>query len=564
MNPRALLDRKLLIISALFVLFVFVLETCVFKTYRTFIFKAFTIEEFQSTSARFYETFFVCFISACFLLLLFVYLSLASAKILRIFYFAFFALANFYEYTYQNLFGRFSSVQDLSLAFLTTSTQKLDAVLSYASYTAIIPCVVYLMLLLTVHSDREFKLKKSLAAFASLVTLFSLFYFAMWIVAPRYYFYDAWNNSFGAASRTLYGMGFTKISYVPTKRELVDKPEQTGSPNNNIVLVLDESVRGDHLSLNGYQRPTTPFLEELASQNLVQNWGIASSASTRSFESFQYVMTGVGPDEIADIQQNVRERPTLFQYAKAMNYHTYYLDGQGDEFWGGDSNDLKSIDVLLGTTYFNPLGESKWDTDLKIAAKVSEIIKTSTGNFVFVFKRGNHTPYNTNFPPDAATWQPTAGTFAHNLLNLDRETFINTYDNAIRYNLEGFFQTIAADHWELPNNTVILYSSDHGQTLSEGGEIYSHGGESPKEAMVPLFMLGLKTKADTNFKASHANIFATLLDLMAYPEAMRHHQYAISLLKAKAADSRDRFFMTPNVMPGDKVIPTGVRIKFDQ
>jgi len=119
MNPRALLDRKLLIISALFVLFVFVLETFVFKTYRTFIFKAFTIEEFQSTSARFYETFFVCFISACFLLLLFVYLSLASAKILRIFYFAFFALANFYEYTYQNLPGNVKGQRDTAYMLIT-------------------------------------------------------------------------------------------------------------------------------------------------------------------------------------------------------------------------------------------------------------------------------------------------------------------------------------------------------------------------------------------------------------------------------------------------------------
>jgi len=47
---------------------------------------------------------------------------------------------------------------------------------------------------------------------------------------------------------------------------------------------------------------------------------------------------------------------------------------------------------------------------------------------------------------------------------------------------------------------------------------------------------------DTGFKASHANMFTTLLDLMNYPEELRKYPYAISLFKAKAADSRPRYF----------------------
>lgn len=351
---------------------------------------------------------------------------------------------------------------------------------------------------------------------------------------------------------------------MPNERELVEAPASKPAPQNNIVLVIDESVRGDHLSLNGYPRPTTPFLDELSKQNLLQNWGITSSASTRSVESFQYIITGVSPDETADIKKKVAQMPTIFQYAKALDYRTFYLDGQQNEYWVGDPADLKYVDVFLGTKYFNPERESVWEIDLRIAAKINEIITSSAGNFIIVFKRGNHTPYNTNFPPDKATWQPTSKTFAHNLNNLDRETFINTYDNAISYNLNGFFQTLAPDYSRLPNNSVIIYTSDHGQTLSEDGEIYSHGGESRKEAIVPLFMLGnLDSEIDKDFKAMHANIFATMLDLMNYPEEMRKYKYAVSLLKAKKADSKERYFITPNVMPGDKIITTGVKIKFD-
>jgi hypothetical protein len=47
---------------------------------------------------------------------------------------------------------------------------------------------------------------------------------------------------------------------------------------------------------------------------------------------------------------------------------------------------------------------------------------------------------------------------------------------------------------------------------------------------------------DTQYRASHTNIFATLLDLMQYPETERKFAYSTSLLKAKAADSKPRVY----------------------
>jgi hypothetical protein len=56
-------------------------------------------------------------------------------------------------------------------------------------------------------------------------------------------------------------------------------------------------------------------------------------------------------------------------------------------------------------------------------------------------------------------------------------------------------------------------------------------------------MIGLKDRsADTSFKASHANLFTSLLDLIDYPEEMRKHSYAVSLFKASGSASTKRFF----------------------
>jgi len=74
---------------------------------------------------------------------------------------------------------------------------------------------------------------------------------------------------------------------------------------------------------------------------------------------------------------------------------------------------------------------------------------------------------------------------------------------------------------------------------------------------------GDTTGPDTNFRPMHANIFATVLDLMNYPDNLRSHPYAISLLRARTTDSVDRYFITPHVMPGDTFIQTNALRKFD-
>lgn len=50
---------------------------------------------------------------------------------------------------------------------------------------------------------------------------------------------------------------------------------------------------------------------------------------------------------------------------------------------------------------------------------------------------------------------------------------------------------------------------------------------------MPLLMMGAVPTSDTGYAASHANIMATLLDLMLVPEAARPGRYAASLLRAR-------------------------------
>ena len=47
---------------------------------------------------------------------------------------------------------------------------------------------------------------------------------------------------------------------------------------------------------------------------------------------------------------------------------------------------------------------------------------------------------------------------------------------------------------------------------------------------------------DESYRASHANLFATMLDAMKFPETERYYPYALSLYKARGADSAPRVY----------------------
>ncbi len=97
-------------------------------------------------------------------------------------------------------------------------------------------------------------------------------------------------------------------------------------------------------------------------------------------------------------------------------------------------------------------------------------------------------------------------------------------------------------------NTTFVYTSDHGQTLSENGETWPQTGPTRNEARVPIFIIQADhLKVDTTYKASHQNLFATLLDLMKVPQENRRFPYAVSLLQATASLSQPRYYIVGDI-----------------
>jgi arylsulfatase A-like enzyme len=93
-----------------------------------------------------------------------------------------------------------------------------------------------------------------------------------------------------------------------------------GSPN--VLFVVLDTVRADHLSLYGYRRATTPFLEQLGKRGI--RFEAARATAPWTLPSHASMFTGHWPFELAAKWKTPLERrfPTLAEYLLSRGYAT--------------------------------------------------------------------------------------------------------------------------------------------------------------------------------------------------------------------------------------------------
>ena len=461
----------------------------------------------------------------------------------RSIYFLIFSALFICEYAFVRALNSFSSFQFAEVAWFTGDPGfVLDAARLYFNFLSLVPILAFALLLIVTHNAVVLRLRTHLAVTLAIVVFFA---------GSAYFSSNTYFTISPAAGlRTIASFPVTwylggvdtapQNKFYRSPREPVPYRSQT-APANNIVFVVDESVRPDYLSINGFTEQTTVVLEKLGQHGMVLNWGTAVAGSTCSKDSNDLLLTGVSrlPDRTFDVYT----APTIFQYARAMGYRTYSIDAQVDRLWYGTPDDRNYLDQMITIRELNPSGISSFDNDKLAAEKINEILSGSTGNFIWVNKYGVHKPYSRSYPQVGTnTIEDTYS--IHFAKGAEFDSLRRSYAEAIKYNSRIFFDSLFPDGRPRPN-TFYLYTSDHGQSLGENGAAVSHCSDAPEAAIVPLMLIGEPSAlpdANSSFRASHANIFATLLDLMRYPESERTREYALSLLKPSSASGVKRFY----------------------
>jgi lipid A ethanolaminephosphotransferase len=313
-----------------------------------------------------------------------------------------------------------------------------------------------------------------------------------------------------------------------------------------LLFIVDESIRGDVLGINGFAFDTTPFLSSLG--NRVLNYGIASSMTNASAGTHILLQTGFGLDEIDQATAiSVYKRPNLFQYARSAGYETVYIDGQlmGSRL----QNYMRGSDFDYIDRYHQIRSEfpelERWEIDRRIARLIGEIAQERSGEptFFYVVKSGAHFPYRGSYPP---TLKPPALLPGHSIdveaMAADEIGALRLeYYTGTRWAVDEFFRTLLPGIEGLSG--TLLYTSDHGQALRENGDWATHGNSIATLPMglVPLWLLPFGAATATveelagpnllrnSGRASHFAIFSTLLLLAGYDRDAVCARYGKSL-----------------------------------
>jgi len=284
-----------------------------------------------------------------------------------------------------------------------------------------------------------------------------------------------------------------------------------------LVLVLGETARADHFSLNGYQRTTTPRLAELG----VLSFRAVSSCGTSTAASVPCMFSVFGK---AGFEAESRPHENLLDVLQHAGLAVLWVENQS-----GCKGVCDRVVNAHPASAACDDGECLDDAmlrglDERIAALPAD--RRDKGVVLVMHQMGSHGPaYWKRSPLGQKPFQPECQTIA--LQDCERQALINAYDNSIAYTDQLLANTIA---WlrsqQAQHDTAMLYVSDHGESLGENS-LYLHGlpyAFAPQEQKhVPMVMWlsaaaeqtvkpgCLEQRLDTAF--THDNLSHTVLGM---------------------------------------------------
>lgn len=331
-----------------------------------------------------------------------------------------------------------------------------------------------------------------------------------------------------------------KTYYGP--RDPVDAKPVTPGMADYVIVIIDESIRYDFLSINNPKWDTTPFLKTLP----LINYGEAISAGNSSRHSNLTIRTGLTQNQIPDPKFLSYKKVNLFQYAQAAGFWTVYGNAQRSGPTSFD-NFMNKFDLDHINTFENVLGAPPPTKcgDEALVNLIEKEINTHSKAVIYINKIGAHFPYRERYSEKARHFLPdlTPGE-----TQIDQEKTQNSYLNAIRWSVNDFFKELLP---RIKNkNYMIVYVSDHGEKIENATRAAGHGtifNPSRDEVSVPFLVITSNTKLREKLQhflpfkkncTTHFDIFPTLLLVLGYDQKWIKEHFGVGLFDTTCQPQR--------------------------
>ena len=333
----------------------------------------------------------------------------------------------------------------------------------------------------------------------------------------------------------------------------------------NIILIVMDTVRADHLSLYGYPKNTTPNLELLATNAAVYEKAMAPSDTTLA--SHASIFTGAyalqhgaftSPEEypggraggggIATLPEalakagyftigvvsNVAFVTNSFGFARGFNHFDQtgrrrFLEPRGRREFFKDS-----LRLLLNNFDVRRELALKWRRAGEINKEVFALIEEQGAKrnpfFLFINYMDAHQPYAPPPPYDSMFSDKNAEVLtrsgfaklknqmmlnARNISEAERQYLVSQYDGGIAYIDAQIGELIRHLKDEgLYDNSYLIITSDHGEAFGERNMLGHGCGVYHDQIHVPLIIAGPKSSPATRVGqvVSLVDLFPTILE----------------------------------------------------
>ena len=233
-----------------------------------------------------------------------------------------------------------------------------------------------------------------------------------------------------------------------------------------VVFVIGESLRSDHLQINGYNRETTPYLA--LESNLVS---LPSIYSEECFTHTSIPQLMTRADSV--YPQRAYSEQSFVSIFKSAGFRTSWIANQ--EPVSTYAYFMNECDTLI---YANS-GKSlytfdKWVDEDMLPFLESELEGDNPMQLHILHSIGSHWWYNSHYTDVYERYKPVVGSRV--ISSNSKEEMVNSYDNTILYTDYFIKRTIDLIR---DRRAVLIYLSDHGECLGEDG-YFTHGTDRPE------------------------------------------------------------------------------------
>jgi arylsulfatase A-like enzyme len=306
----------------------------------------------------------------------------------------------------------------------------------------------------------------------------------------------------------------------------------------NIVLIVIDSLRADHVHTLGYSRRTTPNLDKLAAQSWLFSQAYSQAAATQI--SFPAFFTGLSPIAMqwkrAGSLQIAERHLTLAQQLEKRGYDTAFLfNGWIDEHMQGAMRgfatrenvwpDRKDWEKWRRSSAASTLGRGLYFLEKHARSAAPRPF------FLTLYFEDPHAPYEAYSRSDVPSFgRSEKDRYDQEIAFADRH--VGVLLDYLRYRPE------------LDANTILVVTADHGEEFREhGGQHHGHNCHVESTHVPLIVRIPEEPARRSDAPVGLIDIVPTLLERVGAPVPAASHIDGRSLrwaLGASAAEARKR------------------------